>query len=488
MTTTTARHEYLNDKAWVRWTALVLLASAMFFGYIFVDVLSPLQSYVQETRGWTPVAWGNFFGSETFLNVFVFFLIFAGIILDKMGVRFTAILSGAVMVVGGAINWYAMTDAFATSSLCPFFDSILNLPDQWWNITPWVAGMPASAKMATIGFMIFGCGIEMAGITVSRGIVKWFQGKEMALAMGVEMAIARVGVAVVFFGSPWIVKLGGVIDVSRPVAFALLLCCIGLICFITYGFMDRKLESQIGNNEEKDDPFKVSDLKEIFTSKVFWIVSLLCVLYYSAIFPFQNYAGLMLQNTLKISEEQAGLIFFVFPLGAAAITPFLGNYLDRKGKGATMLIFGSILMIVCHSIFAYVLPAVQSIVLAYAAIILLGISFSLVPASLWPSVPKLIKPKLLGSAYAVIFWIQNIGLYGFRKGIGSVLQASNPGITDPLQYSYTVTMTVFVSLGVLALIFGLWLKSVDHKEGYGLELPNIASPKAEESEALAAEE
>ena len=232
----------------------------------------------------------------------------------------------------------------------------------------------------------------------------------------------------------------------------------------------------------------MSDLKDIFTSKVFWIVSLLCVLYYSAIFPFQNYAGLMLQNTLKISEEQAGLIFFVFPLGAAAITPFLGNYLDRKGKGATMLIFGSILMIVCHSIFAYVLPAVQSIVLAYAAIILLGISFSLVPASLWPSVPKLIKPKLLGSAYAVIFWIQNIGLYGFRKGIGSVLQASNPGITDPLQYSYTVTMTVFVSLGVLALIFGLWLKSVDHKDGYGLELPNITSPKAEESEALAAEE
>ncbi|MGM9852343.1 MAG: MFS transporter [Muribaculaceae bacterium] len=486
--TTTKAHEYLNDKAWARWTALILLASAMFFGYIFVDVLSPLQSYVQETRNWNPVAWGNFFGSETFLNVFVFFLIFAGIILDKMGVRFTAILSGAVMVVGGAINWYAMTDAFATSSLCAFFDGILNLPNEWWNITPWVAGMPASAKMATIGFMIFGCGIEMAGITVSRGIVKWFQGKEMALAMGVEMAIARVGVAVVFFGSPWIVKLGGVIDVSRPVAFALLLCCIGLICFITYGFMDRKLESQTGNTEEKDDPFKVSDLKEIFTSKVFWIVSLLCVLYYSAIFPFQNYAGLMLQNTLKISEEQAGLIFFVFPLGAAAITPFLGNYLDRKGKGASMLIYGALLMIICHSVFAYVLPVCPSIILAYAAIILLGISFSLVPASLWPSVPKLIKPKLLGSAYAVIFWIQNIGLYGFRKGIGSVLQASNPGVTDPLKYDYTVTMTVFVSLGVLALLFGLWLKAVDHKKGYGLEQPNIINSEAEEAEAVAAEE
>ncbi|MCM1005747.1 MAG: MFS transporter [Prevotella sp.] len=479
----------LRDKAWVRWTALVLLASAMFFGYIFVDVLSPLQSYVQETRNWNPQAWGNYFGSETFLNVFVFFLIFAGIILDKMGVRFTAILSGAVMVAGGAINWYAMTDAFQGSGLATFFDGILNIPDAWWNITPWFDGMPASAKMSTIGFMIFGCGIEMAGITVSRGIVKWFEGKEMALAMGVEMAIARIGVAVVFFGSPWIVKLGGVIDVSRPIAFALLLCCIGLICFIAYGIMDRKLEKQMGESgEEKDDPFKISDLKYIFTSKVFWIVSLLCVLYYSAIFPFQNYAGLMLQNTLKISEEEAGMIFFVFPLGAAAITPFLGNFLDRKGKGATMLIFGAILMIVCHSIFAYVLPVLPNIFLAYAAIILLGISFSLVPASLWPSVPKLIQPKLLGSAYAVIFWIQNIGLYGFRKGIGSVLQASNPGITDPMEYSYTVTMTVFVSLGVLALIFGLWLKAIDHKKHYGLELPNIKPSKSTlEAEAATAE-
>lgn len=469
----------LRDKAWVRWTALFLLALAMFFGYIFVDVLSPLQSYVQSTKGWDPVAWGNFFGSETFLNVFAFFLIFAGIILDKMGVRFTAILSGAVMVIGGAINWYAMTDAFTNSALGHTFDHLLNLPDAWWNITPWVVGMPASAKLATIGFMIFGCGIEMAGITVSRGIVKWFEGKEMALAMGVEMAIARIGVAVVFFGSPWIVQIGGVIDVSRPVAFALLLCCIGLICFITYAFMDKKLETQMGTNGEvKDDPFKISDLKYIFTSKVFWIVSLLCVLYYSAIFPFQNYAGLMLQNTLKISEEQAGLIFFVFPLGAAAITPFLGNFLDRKGKGATMLMFGAILMIVCHCTFAYILPVFPSIILAYAAIILLGISFSLVPASLWPSVPKLISPKLLGSAYAVIFWIQNIGLYGFRKGIGSVLQASNPGITDPLQYDYTVTMTVFASCGVLALIFGIWLKALDAKKHYGLELPNIKSETA----------
>lgn len=472
--------QVLSDKAWARWTALVLLAAAMFFGYIFMDVLSPLMAPLQDTLGWDPVAYGRYAGSETFLNVFVFFLIFAGIILDKMGVRFTAILSGAVMLAGAALNYYAVTEAFATSSLHTTFTEILNLPDAWWNITPFYEGMPASAKLSAIGFMVFGCGVEMAGITVSRGIVKWFRGKEMALAMGIEMALARCGVAAVFLGSPWLASLGGVPSVSRPVGVAVLLLCIGLICFIVYSFMDRELERQTGDNgEEADDPFKVSDLRYIFSSKVFWLVAMLCVLYYSAIFPFQKYANNMLQCNLGITAERASLIFFVFPLGAAAITPILGNFLDRRGKGATMLIFGALLMIVCHLTFAFVLPATKSAAVAYSAIILLGISFSLVPASLWPSVPKLVDSKLIGSAYAVIFWIQNIGLYAFPMIIGSVLASSNPGVTDPLKYNYTVPMVLFASLGVLALLFGIWLKALDAKKHYGLELPNIAKQEEE---------
>lgn len=591
----------LRDKAWARWTALMLLASAMLFAYIFVDILSPLQTSLQSLKGWDSSAYGHFTGSETFLNVFVFFLIFAGIILDKMGVRFTAILSGVVMVAGASINYYALTDAFVGSSLETWFNNNLNIPTEWWNITPWYEGMPASAKLSAIGFMVFGCGVEMAGITVSRGIVKWFEGKEMALAMGVEMAIARVGVAVAFLSAPAIAKMGGIASVSRPVAFSVLLIIIGLISFIAYSFMDKKLEKQMGSNGEvKDDPFKISDLRYIFSSKVFWIVALLCVLYYSAIFPFQKYANNMLQCNLGISAEQASLIFFVFPLGAAAITPFLGNFLDRKGKGASMLIFGAILMIVCHLTFGFGLPALKGetpasvedntlvtatipgidmdghaaeiafsaknlanpeaansfigkkvgdkvmfnpalacttagdeqqqvesrmtellncdlsmikdgkvkkdvyeatitklsapsgitgIIVAYLAIILLGISFSLVPASLWPSVPKLVDNKLLGSAYAVIFWIQNIGLYAFPMIIGSVLAASNVGVYNPLNYNYTVPMILFASLGVLALFFGLWLKALDKKKHYGLELPNIKpSEKALEAEALAAEE
>lgn len=461
----------LNDSPFMRWTALVLLASAMFFGYIFMDILSPLQELLQTQRGWDPVAYGHYAGSETFLNVFVFFLIFAGIILDKMGVRFTAILSGSVMLVGALVNWYAVSNSFIGSEAEVFMNDFLNLPASWWNVTPFYEGMPASAKMSACGFMLFGCGVEMAGITVSRGIVKWFKGKEMALAMGVEMAIARIGVAVVVLGSPFLASIHPV-DVSRPVAVAVLLLLIGLISFICYAVMDKKLDAQ-GAEEEKDDPFRISDLGKILSSKVFWLVALLCVLYYSAIFPFQKYAINMLQCNLGYTSEQAGLVFFVFPLGAAAITPFLGNYLDRKGKGASMLMLGAILMILCHLSFALLLPATESVLVAYLSIILLGISFSLVPAALWPSVPKLVDGKLLGSAYAVIFWIQNIGLYAFPMIIGSVIQSSNPGVTNPLEYNYTVPMLVFASLGVLALLLGFWLKAEDKKKGYGLEEPNI---------------
>ena len=423
----------LSDSPAMRWTALVLLASAMFFAYIFVDVLSPLQGLLQTQRGWDPDAYGLFAGSEPFLNVFVFFLIFAGIILDKMGVRFTAVLSGVVMVLGAAINWYAVTDLFDASSAKTFMDNTLNLPQAWWNVTPWY--------------------------------------DEMALAMGIEMAIARIGVAVVMLGSPVLASINP-ISVSRPVAASLLLVCIGLICFISYGFMDKKLDAQ-GAEEEKDDPFKVSDIGKILSLRMFWVVALLCVLYYSAIFPFQKYAINMLQCNLHFTAEQAGQVFFMFPLGAAAVTPFLGNFLDHKGKGASMLILGAVLMIVCHLIFAFVVPTTQSVIITLAAIIVLGISFSLVPAALWPSVPKLIDGKLLGSAYALIFWIQNIGLYAFPMIIGSVLKASNPGVTDPLQYNYTVPMVVFASLGVAALFLGLYLKAIDRKGGYGLEEPNI---------------
>ena len=516
---TQAIKKSLRDSAAMRWTALLLLALAMFCSYIFMDILSPIKDLMQTERGWDSLAFGTMQGSEVFLNVFVFFLIFAGIILDKMGVRFTAVLSGAVMLVGAIVKWYAVSDSFIGSGLETWFTENLNyipLFDEL-GVSPFYEGMPASAKLAACGFMIFGCGCEMAGITVSRGIVKWFKGREMALAMGSEMALARLGVATCMIFSPFFAKLGGNVRVSRSVAVGVVLLCIALIMFVVYFFMDRKLDHQTGEAEEKDDPFKISDLGQILTSSGFWLVALLCVLYYSAIFPFQKYAVNMLQfqfvimlivaacafasNFQKKASLKHGLlglsvvalivycymgymrqsaesIFAVFPLLAMGITPILGNYVDHKGKAATMLVLGSLLLIGCHLTFAFVLPmfkgsTVGGIIVAYITILVLGSSFSLVPASLWPSVPKLVDAKIIGSAYALIFWIQNIGLWLFPLLIGSVLEKTNEGVTDPTAFDYTWPLVMLACLGVAALILGLILKVVDRKKGIGLEEPNI---------------
>ena len=541
----------LRDSAFVRWTALLLLAGAMFCSYVFMDILSPIKDLMQSTRGWDSTAFGTMQGAETFLNVFVFFLIFAGIILDKMGVRFTAVLSGAVMLVGATINWYAVTEAFQGSGLERWFTENLNYIPGFdeLGISPFYEGMPASAKLAAIGFMIFGCGVEMAGITVSRGIVKWFKGREMALAMGSEMALARLGVATCMIFSPVFARMGGDIDVSRSVAFGVVLLMIAFIMFVVYFFMDKRLDAQTGEAEEKDDPFKVSDIGKILTSSGFWLVALLCVLYYSAIFPFQKYAVNMLQCNLTFTEvdpgsfwgqggvtviqyvimlvvaaaafmsnftknktrcyvllavavvalvaycymgymrQSAETIFAAFPLLAVGITPILGNYVDNKGKAASMLILGSLLLIACHLTFAFVLPAlkgnaVSGVVVAYLTILVLGASFSLVPASLWPSVPKLVDAKIIGSAYALIFWIQNIGLWLFPLLIGKILDKTNPQIVADLEsgaitaqeaaisYDYTAPLVMLACFGVAALAIGFILKVVDKKKGYGLELPN----------------
>ncbi|MEG0808216.1 MAG: MFS transporter [Alistipes sp.] len=450
----------INDSAAARWTALVLIALMMLFGYMFVDLMSPLQSMIEVQRGWTSDVFGMYGSSEFILNVFGF-LIIAGIILDKMGIRFTGVLSASLMFIGACIKYYAISDAFTGSELSLWLGS-------WW------ISFPASAKLASLGFMIFGCGCEMAGITVSKAIAKWFKGKEMALAMGLEMAIARIGVFAIFSISPWLANMAPV-SVVRPVAFCAALLLIGLMTFTVFTFMDRKLDKQLGEDAalEPEEPFKVSDIGNILSSKVFWIIACLCVLYYSAIFPFQRFATNMLESTLGISASMAANIFRWFPMGAAVITPLLGSFLDRRGKGATMLIFGAVLMTLCHLIFAFVLPAYPNTVVAYAAIVVLGISFSLVPAALWPSVPKIVETRYLGSAYSLIFLIQNIGLCLFPAIIGYALKISNPGHIEGMAYNYTVPMLIFASCGVAAMLLGVWLKAEDRTKGYGLELPNI---------------
>ena len=461
----------LNDSKALRWTALTLVASMMFFGYMFVDVMSPLQSLIEQERGWSPDVFGTYAAGEYILNVFVF-LIVAGIILDKCGIRFTGELSASMMFIGACIKFYAISDAFTGTALAAWLDS-------WW------ISMPASAKLASFGFMIVGCGCEMAGTTVSKAIAKWFKGKEMALAMGLEMAIARVGVFAIFSISPIIAEKMG--SVAAPVGFCTALLFIGLITFTVFTFMDRKLDKQLGvgaDGSGEEEEFKASDLKNILTSRIFWIVALLCVLYYSAIFPFQRYGANMLQCNLDgISPSDASNIFRWFPIGAAVITPFLGSFLDHKGKGATMLIWGAVLLIACHLIFAFVLPSTHSYLIAYSTIVLLGISFALVPAALWPSVPKIIDEKVLGSAYCLIFWVQNFGLCFVPMLIGSVLaqaNANNPAViaakaqgAEFIPYDYTIPLVIFACFGVAALLLAFYLKIIDRKHSFGLEQPNI---------------
>ncbi len=447
----------LRDSMVARWTVLVLVASMMFFAYMFVDILSPLASLLNDTLAWDQGVFGTYAAGEYLLNVFGF-LIIAGIILDKMGVRFTGLLSASLMVIGAAIKYWGISWADANTV-------------EWLNA--WWPSMPGSAKLAMFGFMIFGCGCEMAGTTVSKILAKWFKGKEMALAMGLEMAIARLGV----FGAMWLSPMisekfavDGTNSVVAPLLFASLLLVVGLLNFFVFTVMDKTLDRQELNDQMVNDQmvndadeFHVSDLKQIFTSKMFWIVALLCVLYYSAIFPFQRFATNFLEETLQISNAEAAGLFKWFPILAMVLTPFLGAFIDYKGKGASMMLLGAVIMIACHCVFAFVLPAYPSKTLALVTILVLGVSFSLVPASMWPSVPKIIDEKVLGSAYCLIFWVQNIGLCLVPLLIGKLRVATD---------GYLVPMIVFASFGVLAFLLSLALKVEDKKKNYGLELPN----------------
>ncbi|HQO49106.1 MAG TPA: MFS transporter [Bacteroidales bacterium] len=454
----------LRESATARWIALALISITMFFAYFFVDVAAPLQSLLERNYGWSPETFGMLGGSEFFLNVFAFFLILSGIILDKMGIRFTILTAGIAMVLGAAIKYYALTEGFATSGLA-------NTLGSFWT------GVPATAKLAFFGFAIFGVGVEMAGITVSKAIVKWFKGRELALAMGLEMATARLGVFAVFRLSPIFAESGGP---SNSILWGVAFLVIGLLTFFVYTFMDARLDKEIGADasSEPEEAFRISDIWLIFKNPGFLAIAGLCVLFYSAIFPFQKFATDMLASKLDISIKDAAAMFSYFPIGAMVLTPFIGAFLDKKGLGATMMLYGAILLTVSHLIFALVPAEAFTNFVAYATIVVLGLAFSLVPASMWPSVPKIVEDRFLGSAYGLIFWIQNIGLLAVPILIGWALSAANPGVADAIaagenvKYNYTVPELIFAGFGVLAMILSLVLKTVDKNKGFGLDLPN----------------
>ena len=457
----------LHDSPVARWIALLLISSSMFFAYFFVDVVAPLQKMMIANYNWSPEVYGYLGGSEFILNV-LGFLILSGIILDKMGIRFTMLLSGSTMVIGAAIKFYALR----------FIDHSAVV-----NIFGWE--LPSTAFVAFCGFALFGIGVEMAGITVSKTIVKWFKGREMAMAMGLEMAVARLGVFAVFRLSPIFANAGSENpaewDAANSVFMGLAFLCIGFLTFLTYVFIDVKHDRELGDAAKvaPEDEFRLSDLKKIFTNPGFIAIAALCVLFYSAIFPFQKFSTDMLSSKLNMPADEASALFSFFPIGAMILTPFIGLFLDMRGKGASIMLYGAILMTVAHLIFALTPNENFSYALAFGNIIILGTAFSLVPASMWPSLPKIVEERYLGTAYGSIFWVQNIGLMIVPGVIGLALSKSNPGVAEQIAanvpgaaYNYTVPELIFAGFGVAAIFLALYLRRVDAKHGYGLELPN----------------
>jgi MFS family permease len=451
----------LRDSKTARWTALALVAFTMLCGYYLTDIMAPLKPMLEKELLWNSAEYGFFTSAYGWFNVFLLMLILGGIILDKMGVRFTGLMATVVMVAGAFIKYWAVsTHALDGSQLL---------------------GMKAQVVIAALGFAIFGVGVEVAGITVSKVIVKWFKGKEMALAMGLEMATARLGTALALSTSaPIAVALNGV---SKPILICLIMLCIGFMTFFIYTFMDKKLdkslsmEAGMAENAEDEESFRLKDIWTIVTNKGWWYIALLCVMFYSAVFPFLKYASDLMVNKFGIDQSVAGLIPGLLPFGTILLTPFFGNLYDRKGKGATIMVIGSIILIFVHSIFS--IPFIDQTVVAIILIIILGIGFSLVPSAMWPSVPKIIPEKQLGTAYAMIFWVQNWGLMGVPALIGWVLNEyciTGTRMVDGVEvsnYNYTLPMILFTGFGILALVLALLLKAEDKKKQYGLELPNI---------------
>lgn len=452
----------LSESKTARWTVLALVAFTMLCGYFITDMMAPLQDLLQTPvagggLGWTGEEYGKFTSAYGWFNVFLLMLIFGGMILDKMGVRFTGLMATIIMIVGVFIKWFGISHDFGGATV-----NILG--------TDW--GYPL--LIASLGYALFGVGIEIAGITVSKIIVKWFRGKEMALAMGLEMACARIGTGLAIGVTPFLCRAFDN-TISMPILIGLALLCIGLLSFLVFVVMDKKRDAEIAadDDEEAEEPFRAKDILDIICLKGFWYIALLCVLFYSAVFPFLKYAPSLMINKFHIDPSFSGIIPALLPFGNILLTPFFGNLYDRKGKGATIMMVGSIMLVFIHFMFA--IPMLDNWLVALVLILLLGIAFSLVPSAMWPSVPKIIPENKLGTAYALIFWVQNWGLMGVPYLIGRVLDkyCITGYVNDKPTYDYTIPMMIFTCFGILAVVISILLKREDKIKGYGLELPNI---------------
>ena len=442
----------LNDSVVTRWGALAIVAFTMMAAYYVNDVMAPLKNMLESDLAWTSTEFGFFTGAYSFLNVFLLMLIWGGLILDRFGIRFTGKLAAILMVVGTGLEYYAITALAGDESL--------------------IFGYKTGVFVASAGYSIFGVGAEVAGITVSKIIAKWFRGKEMATAMGVQVALARIGSQAAYSVA---IPLARNFSIDTPLLIGFVLLIGGLIAFFAFSVMDKKLDKQVEASAEDggEDKFSFKDVKHILTNPGFWLIALLCVLFYSCVFPFQKFASELMVGKYGIDESVAGSIVGLPALGALILTPVFGGLVDKRGKAASIMMLGAAMLICVH--FIYAIPSIDNWLIAIGLMIILGIAFSLVPSAMWPSVAKIFPVNQLGTAYALIFFIQNIGLWGIPTLIGWVLDTycvvGTSGNAN--EYDYTIPMCIFTGLAILSLFVAFLLKVVDKKKGYGLELPNI---------------
>lgn len=437
-----------------RWIVLIIVAFTMMTGYIVAKQMSPLQYFLEmshETGGmdWTGSEFGFFAGSRGFFNVFFLMLFVSGYILDKKGVRFAGMLSCLLMLAGTAIIYYAIA-FMSPAPTTMFFGDV----------------MKVQVLVSAGGFALFGIGYELCGITVSKVIVKWFTGKEMALAMGLQVALARLGTALALGYSP---RIAEAFTLSTPILIGVFSVGLGTIGYLVYCSMDAKLDKQndaTAINSDDSDKFKASDLKSTLSNSGFWLITLLCMLYYSSLYPFLDFATKLMITKYGVTADLAGFIPAILPFTSIILTPLFGAMYDRVGKGATIMIIGTIMLTVVLMVFTLPLSATW---IAVAAMLVLGIAFSLLPSVLWPAVPKIVPMGLLGTAYSIIYFIQNIGLMIVPWVIGKVLDANTTsGNTD-----YTQAMWIFTGIGVASIAVAFMLLVMDKRNNYGLELKPV---------------
>ncbi len=440
-----------NERPALRWGVLILTGFILSVNYYFYDAFSTLKDLLMREFGYTNTDYGLFVSFYSIPNTFLLMAVVGGVILDKFGIRRTGFTFIFFMAFGAMLTAYGASDFYRNGG--PGYGLMQSI----------LPGYSPELKMMLLGRFFYGLGAETSIVVVSKILVKWFKGKDLALAFGLKVGFGRLGTFAALQLSPVIADGGA--HLSTAIWFAAVLVLAGLLAFIVYMLLDIKLDKQTQPEvkETTGKKFKVSDIRDLLSNPAYLFIALLCLTFYSAVFPFNAFAPDLLFHKFSMSYEQSGRITSLMPLGTMVFTPIFGFLIDRYGKAATAMIFGSITLLFVHLTFAftYVNPVYP--------MILLGIAFSLVPAAMWPSMVRLVDDKEIGTAYGLMYSIQNLGLWGVPILAGVLLDKSNPG--NPETLDYTATMIMFIALSLLGIFFAFMLKRQDKKGSYGIDLP-----------------